>query len=174
MGRGCTCTMDSAYMGELLAQVATKAWKMNVVGITQSNRCGPDFALVKSERAKMKIGTYECNLFVHQSLPLCVALWTDNNIVATLTNMYGPIIMAEDDGVFRHKKKEDGGRDKDSTAVKIPAQTKKYVYTFSSIDQRNNKDTKYDLKGHSKRHNWAPKLIIRFFNINCGCAGAYD
>jgi len=57
MGRGCTCTMDSAYMGELLAQVATKAWKMNVVGTTTSNRCGPDFALVKSERAKMKAGT---------------------------------------------------------------------------------------------------------------------
>ena len=111
--------------------------------------------------------------FVHETLPLCVALWADNNIVATLTNMYGPIILSEDDGVFRRKRNETGGRDKDGTAVKIPIQTKKYVSTFSSIDQRNMKDAKYDLKGHSKKHNWAPKLVFRMFNINCGCSGAY-
>ena len=34
MGRDCTATMDSAYMGELMAQVATKGWKLNVVGTT--------------------------------------------------------------------------------------------------------------------------------------------
>ena len=56
---GCTATMDSAYMGKLLAQVPTKARKMDVVGTTQFNCCGPDVAaLVKSECANMKIGIF--------------------------------------------------------------------------------------------------------------------
>ena len=52
VGRGCCATMDSAYMGELLAQIATVAWKVNVLGTTQSNRCGPDPKEVAAERKK--------------------------------------------------------------------------------------------------------------------------
>ena len=44
--------MDSAYMGELLAMVATEAWKTNVLGTSQSNRCGPDSKEVAAERKK--------------------------------------------------------------------------------------------------------------------------
>ena len=173
MGRGCCATMDSAYIGELLAQVATNAWKINVVGTTQCNRCGPDKDLVKSERKMMKKGTYECKFFVHETLPLCVALWADNNIVQTLTNMYPPAVLTEDEGVFRRKRNADGGRDRISSAVKIPLQTKAYVSDFDKIDKRNLADSKYDLKGHSKKHNWAPKLINRFYNINSGCASVF-
>ena len=39
-------------MGELLAMVATKASKINVVGTSQSNRCGPDSKEVAAERKK--------------------------------------------------------------------------------------------------------------------------
>ena len=74
MGRGCCATMDLAYMGKLLARVATKAWKMNVVGTIQCNRCGLNKHLVKSERNVTKKGTYTCKLFVHEKLPLCVVL----------------------------------------------------------------------------------------------------
>ena len=78
---------------------------MNMVGTAQCSQCGPDAALVKSERVKMQVGMYECIFFVHQLLPLCVALWSDNNIVVTLSNHRSPILMAENDGVFCWKKK---------------------------------------------------------------------
>ena len=52
VGRGCCITMDSAYMGELLAMVATEAWRMNVLGTSQSNRYGPDPKEVAAERKK--------------------------------------------------------------------------------------------------------------------------
>ena len=65
--------------------------------------------------------------------------------------MHGPIIMAEEDGVFRRKRTEGGGRDKDSTAAKITAQTKLHVSDVSKTDQRDNKDAKYNLKGPFKK-----------------------
>ena len=34
--------MNSAYMGKLLAMVESKVWKMNILGTSQSNQCGPD------------------------------------------------------------------------------------------------------------------------------------
>ena len=176
MGRGCIVTMDSAYMGELLAQVATKAWKVNVISTAQVNRCGPDPNLVKAERSKMKPGTYECKFFVHKTSPLCVAPWADNNIVTTLSNHHSPEILKEGEGVFRRKKNKDGGRDMVATAVKIPLQTSAYThkfFKFFKIDKRNQKDAQFDLKGVSKKHNWSPKLILRLFNMNSGNSGTY-
>ena len=54
-GRGCHVTMDSTYMGELLALVARQVWKVNVVGSTQTNRCGPDHALVAAAKKAMTV-----------------------------------------------------------------------------------------------------------------------
>ena len=138
--------MGSVYIGELLAQAATVAWKMNVIGTTQCNRCGPDATLVKSERAKMKKGTYECKLFVHEPFPFCVALWLDNNIVTTLSNHHSPVVLTEEEGVFCRERDADGKRENISSAVKIPEQTKAYTSDFRQIDQMNLQDAKYDLK----------------------------
>ena len=110
---------------------------MNVVGTTQCNPCGPDGALVKSDRAKIKKATYGCKFFVHEYLPLCVALWSDNNIVTTLSNHHAPVVLTEEEGIFRRKRDADGKREKISSAVKIPEQTKAYMSDFRQIDQRN-------------------------------------
>ena len=60
---------------------------------------------------------------------------------------------------------EDGIRDKESTAVKIPLQTKVYVNEFGKINKKNLKDSQFDLKGISKCHNWSPKINKRYYNI---------
>jgi hypothetical protein len=36
-GKGHCVTMDSAYMGDIMAQIGCKEWKMNLVGTAQSN-----------------------------------------------------------------------------------------------------------------------------------------
>ena len=59
--------MDSAYMGQLLAQVARDVWQINVIGTTQANRCGPDHKLVKAEKKAMVVGSYESNFFFHKN-----------------------------------------------------------------------------------------------------------
>ena len=58
-GRGCYITMEGACMGELLAMVACKVWKLKVRGTTQTNQCSTDNALVKVEMKMTEKGSYE-------------------------------------------------------------------------------------------------------------------
>jgi hypothetical protein len=67
MRRGYTATLDSAHMGELLAQVVTKAWEIIVIRTMQVNHCRPDTDLMKSDQTNMKKDTYECNLLFKTS-----------------------------------------------------------------------------------------------------------
>ena len=60
-----------------------------------------------------------------------------NNIVTILSNMNSPVVLTEKEGVFRRKRDADGKREKISSAVKIPEQTKAYMSDFRQIDQRN-------------------------------------
>ena len=41
-----------------------------------------------------------------------------------------------------------------------------YSETFHLIDKGNSNEANYDMGGHSKTHNWAPKLTMRYFNMN--------
>jgi hypothetical protein len=102
-----------------------------------------------------------------------MAMWADNNIVTTLSNCHSPNFLKVGDGVMRRKRNLDKSRDQHQSAVKIPEQTKAYTRKFFKIDHRNLKDAKYDLKGQSKKHNWSPKLGLRFFNVNTGNASLY-
>ena len=161
-GLGHYATMDSAYMGDVMAQIGREAWKINMVGTTQSNRVGAD---VKEERKRMKVGTYECVFYQHNELPLCVALWADNNIVTTLSNFHSPTVLQEGEGMLHRKKGGDGKRERVRTPVKCPAQNKTYSLSFHQIDKSNGKEAKYDLGGKSQTHNWCPKIVLRLFNI---------
>ena len=49
-------TMDSAYMGNIMAQVDYKVWQVNMVGTTQSNWTSANVTEVKDN---MTIGTHE-------------------------------------------------------------------------------------------------------------------
>ena len=115
MRRGCSCTMDSAYMGQLLAQVACKVWLVNVLGTAQIDRCGPDSKLMAAERKRIKVRSYESVFFYHKTKPLCVAIWGDNNHVTTLSNNHLPRLLKAGHGVNRRLKDSSGMRQKDPT-----------------------------------------------------------
>ena len=41
-GKGHCVTMDSAYMGDIMAQIGRHVWLVNMVGTAQENRTGAD------------------------------------------------------------------------------------------------------------------------------------
>ena len=128
-----------------------------MVGTTQANRIGAD---VKTERKRMKKGTYECVCYQHNNLPLCVALWADNNIVTTMFNYHMPAFLGVEEGMLRRKKGTGEKRDMGRTLVKCPEQNKTYSLTFHQIDKSNAKEAQYDLGDQSKKHNWSPKPVL--------------
>eukprot|EP00956_Cyclotella_meneghiniana_P033550 scaffold96912_cov61-Cyclotella_meneghiniana.AAC.1 len=163
---GMCCTLDSAYMGDILGQVAREEWKMNLVGTCQSDRTGAG-PQAKEAKAAMKVGNYESVMFQHKALPLTYALWSDNSIVKTLSNFHTPEVLEAGSGVAR-RRRVDGQREMERTEVQCPLQQKDYSETFHLIDKGNGKESKYDLGGQTKGHNWAPKLHMRYFNFGLG------
>ena len=155
-------------MGDTLGQIARDIWKMNMVGTCQSDRSGGGYAS-KEDKRRMKVGSYESIIYQHREKNLCFAMWADNNIVKTLSNFHSPEILAAGAGMLR-RRRVDGSREQHQTEVSCPVQQKDYSETFHLIDKGNGKESKYDLGGHSKGHNWAPKLNMRFFNFGLGNA----
>ena len=167
-GRGMCVTLDSAYMGDTLGQIAREIWLMNMVGTCQSDRSGGGYAS-KQDKRGMKVGTYESIIYQHRVLNLCYAMWSDNNIVKTLSNFHSPEVLDVGSGMLR-RRRVDGLREQNQTEVSCPLQQKDYSQTFHLIDKGNGKESKYDLGGQTKGHNWAPKLNMRFFNFGLGNA----
>ena len=83
----------------------------------------------------------------------------------TLSNFHLPTILKAGSGVRRRKKNENGKRERTQSEVPCPEQQKYYSETFHLIDKENGKEAKYDMGGHSKKHNWSPKIFWRLFNI---------
>ena len=161
-GKGHCVTMDSAYMGSIMAQILQEEWKINAVGTAQANRVGPN---VKEALKSLKKGTYKSLVFQHKTKPLVYALWSDNNIVKTLSNFHTPEILPVGDGLKRKKREADGRREQHKSEVKCPSQNKDYSKIFHLIDKGNKNEAKYDLAGMSRTHNWTPKLVLRLFNM---------
>jgi hypothetical protein len=161
-GKGHCVTMDSAYMGDVMAQIGREEWQLNMVGTSQSNRVG---AAVKDIVDKMKIGTYESIIWEHNSKNLVFAAWSDNAIVKTLSNYHGATILDAENGLMRRGKDENKKREMKQKPVPCPAQTKDYCETFHLIDKGNGAEAKYDMAGQSRSHNWAQKLVFRLFNM---------
>ena len=156
-------TMDSAYMGDIMAQIGREVWGMNMVGTVQCNRSGaPD---TKVTTTKMKAGTYESTMWQHNNKPLMFAAWCDNSVVKTLSNCHGPVVLPAGQGVNRKRKGDDGKRERESTEMACPAQMKYYCETFHLIDKGNGAEASYDLGGKSRTHNWSPKIILRLINM---------
>ncbi|KAL7525224.1 hypothetical protein ACHAWF_001263 [Thalassiosira exigua] len=158
-GKGHCVTMDSAFMGDTMAQIGRYVWQINMVGTAAHNRTGANTA---EEKKNMKVGTYESVMWQHDDLPLCFAIWSDNNIVSTLSNYHSPEVIA--DGVMR-KQKVDGVRAREQTPVDCPVQNKDYSETFHLIDKGNGTEAKYDIGMESHTHGWSPKLCFRYFNM---------
>ena len=71
-GAGRKVTMDSAYMGDIMALIGRKEWLINMVGTTNENRTGTD---AKEEKKRMKKCNYESIFFQHKNEPLVYAMW---------------------------------------------------------------------------------------------------
>ena len=156
-------TLDSAYSGDTLFQIARDVWGLNMVGTCQVNRSGV-FPHAVKDKSSLKVGSYDSILYQHRTLNLCYAMWADNNIVKTLSNFHTPEILEAGTGV-RRRRKVDGKREDKKTEVPCPSQQKHYSSTFHLIDKGNGKESKYDMGGQTKGHYWAPKLSMRFWNF---------
>ena len=80
--------------------------------------------------------------------------------------------MKQGTGLIRKKRGSDGKREQRKSEVPCPHQNRDYSETFHLIDKGNGAEANYDMGGHSKGHNWSPKLTMRFFNMNMNNAGS--
>ena len=153
-GMGRVVTMDSAYMGDIMALLGRYEWKFNMIGTAQENRTGADTA---EEKKLLSKNTYEIVMWQHNTESLCYAIWSDNNLVRTLSNFHSPKVV---DAGLRRRRKVAGVRERDPTAVPCPEQNIAYSDTFHLIDKGNMQEAKYDLSGQSRKHGWSPKLSL--------------
>ena len=99
---GCCVVMDSAYMGDAMAQVGREKWGVNMVSTVQSNRTGGGSLLAAAiEQKEIQRGTHESLLYQHNSKPLTYTIWADNNFVKTLSNFHSSAIL--EGGIKRRK-----------------------------------------------------------------------
>ena len=112
----------------------------------------------------IKKKTYEYKMWQHNTQSPVTAVWSDNNLVKTLSNYHQPQIIPA--GMMRRKIGDNGIREKDATPVNTPMQNVNYSDTYYQINKSNQIEAQYVLvKQGSKKHGWAPKLSFRFFNI---------
>ena len=132
-GAGRCVTMDSAYMGDIMAQIGRLEWNMNMVGTAQADRSGAR-PIINEKKKYMTINSFETTLVQHNSLPLLFSIWADNNFVRTLSNFHPPQII---EGGIKRRRKIDGRREREQTPVRVPVQQKYYSDTFHLIDKGN-------------------------------------
>ena len=111
----------------------------------------------------LKPNTHESLFCQHKTEPLLHAVWSDNNIVKTLSNFHSPVI--EVGGILRKQKDDDGDREREQTPADVPEQQKEYCENFHWIDKGNANEAKCKLDYESKTHGWAPKVACRLFNM---------
>ena len=131
-------TCDSAYIGDIMAQILRNEWQINMVGTIQLNRCGADAGSTCKE---MTLHTYESAVWQHNTIPLCMAAWADNAVVKTLSNFHTPVVIEE--GLLRRGIDEDGNRERDQSYVDAPEQMVDYCNTFHLIDKGNGIESRY-------------------------------
>ena len=100
-GAGRCVTMDSAYMGDVMAHIGHEEWDTNTVGTVMDNWTGAGPEAKEKEKTTRK-GDYESIMFQHDLLPLTYTMCLYNNIVRMLSKFY-PITINEA-GIKRQRK----------------------------------------------------------------------
>ena len=110
-----------------------------MIGTIQANYTGaPMTVSVKGDQA-IKNKTYEYKmLWQHNTQPLVTAVWSDNNLVKTLSNYHQPQIIHA--GMKRRKiREEDGIREKHQSPVNaLMKNVDDYFNTYNQIDNKSN------------------------------------
>jgi hypothetical protein len=86
---GHCATMDSAYMGDIMAMIGRDVWRIKMVETAQANRTSANANCTKS----IKKGTYGTVCWQHTWRSFCFVVWLDNALVRTLSNFHGPMIL---------------------------------------------------------------------------------
>ena len=76
-------------------------------------------------------------------------IWSDNNLVGTLSNFHTPKIVDTD---IKRRRRVNDVREREPTAVPCPQQNVDYLETFHIIDKGNGVEAKYELGGQSRSH----------------------
>jgi hypothetical protein len=165
-GVGHYVVMDSTYMGDAICQVGREEWKINMVGTVQSSWTGGGRLGKAAIKAKeIEKGTHKSLLYQHNTKPLLLAVWADNNFVKTLSNFHSPTIV---EGGMKRRVRDPVTmkRAREQTDVDCNEQQIDYCVTYHHIDKGNGAEAKYDLSTVSHLHGWGPKLASRYFNMN--------
>ncbi len=104
-------TMDSHYMGNIMAMIGRGVWRINMVGMAQANRTSANINCTKS----MKKGTYNSICWQHVWKSLCFAMWSNNALVRMLLNFHGPEILEAGMGVLQKKRDSKGKQERTKT-----------------------------------------------------------
>ena len=80
----------------------------------------------------MKKGTHETIMWQHKTMPLVFAVWSDNNIVKTLSNCHSAYVV---EGGLNRRFKIDNVRQRLQTPVDCPQQHVTYSDMFHLIDK---------------------------------------
>ena len=134
-GKGHHVTCDSAYMGDIMALIARNLWKINMVGTIQANQTGANMGPLVKGPLSMNVKSYEYKMWQHNTQSLLAAVWSDNNLVKTLSNYHEPQIVAA--GMLRRKIGPHGVREKNQSEVDAPIQNVDYFDTYYQIDKSN-------------------------------------
>ena len=80
--------------------VGRNFWLFNLVGTCVANQCGAGSLGKDACKANaIVIGGHDSLLYQHNTHPLLYAVWGDNNLVNTLSNLHYPIVVAQ--GIMR-------------------------------------------------------------------------
>ena len=63
-------------------------WKINMAGTIQFNQTDAPMTVSVKGRQAMKKKTYEYKMWQHKTQPSVAAVWSDNNLVKTLSNYH--------------------------------------------------------------------------------------
>ena len=150
------------YITHVLYSFVLFSYVFKLINTGAGEACAADFI-----KNTMKKGTYDCNFWQHDTLPFCYAAWSDNNIVRTLSNFHTPKIVDGVNGVKRRKRNlKTKKRERVQSWVQCPEQQYWYSKYFHLIDKGNGQEEKSAIMIASKKHNWTPKLSLRFYNHN--------
>ena len=131
-GKGHHATCDLAYMGDIMALIARNVWKINMVGTIQANQTGAPMAASVKGPLSMKKKTYEYKLWQHNTESLVAAVWSDNNLVKTLSNYHQPQIIPA--GMMRRKIGPTGWYKREESIRGRCAHAKRWLFRYILSD----------------------------------------
>ena len=161
-GNGHYITIDSAYMVDIMTQIGSEVWGMNMVGMVQTNQSVADTAETITQ---MNFGSYESACWQHSNKPWVFTAWGDNNIVKMLSNCHGLEILPVGSGVNRKKRGNNGKRERMSKAVPCLAQQKYYCKTFYLVNKGKGAERPNNMGGKGRTHKRSLKLVFRVVNM---------